>query len=291
MEKYKVFLDVVETKSFTNTAINFSYSQSAVSQMIQKLESDFNFQLFHRNRKELKLTNDGESILPYIQSLVKAYNEMENTTKTISKGLDGFVKIGAISSVCCKFLPKVIKSFSEEYPKINIEIIHNKNKVIKEMIRENSIDFGILSLNDSKGFEKTFLLQDEICAIIPTNSPLAKKKSVSILDLANDPYILLTDSNHYDFLKLFYDAQVNPYIKYRVSDEYTILSMIEEGLGITLLPESFFIKSQYNVVIKKLNPSVYREIGIIYNSEELLSESSKVLIENLTNNLNKNIPR
>ena len=99
LERYFALLKILEIGSFTKAADAMGYSQSAVSQMVQSLESELSLKLLYRSRNGIKLTPEGEALLPYIQRTVNHYNAMLEKTREL-KGLNGgLIRIGTLSSV------------------------------------------------------------------------------------------------------------------------------------------------------------------------------------------------
>ena len=107
MDRYLAFLKVLELGSFTKAADALGYSQSAVSQMIQSLESELELTLLHRGHRGVKLSPEGESLLPYIQSSVNHYNAMLEAVRDMKHLEGGLIRIGTLSSYSSQWLPPV----------------------------------------------------------------------------------------------------------------------------------------------------------------------------------------
>ena len=114
MNRYIAFLKIVELGSFTKAADILGYTQPAMSQMIVSLENELSIRLLYRSRYGVKLTPEGERLLPSIQSSVAEFQSMQNIAGEI-RGLEsGVVRIGTISSISCHWLPTVIRQFWEK---------------------------------------------------------------------------------------------------------------------------------------------------------------------------------
>ena len=118
MDRYLAFLKVLELGSFTKAADALGYSQSAVSQMIQALEAELEMTLLHRGHRGVKLSPEGESLLPYIQSSVNHYNAMLEAVRDMKQLEGGLIRIGTLSSYSSQWLPPLIKEFKALYPKV-----------------------------------------------------------------------------------------------------------------------------------------------------------------------------
>ena len=124
--KYAIFAKAVELGSFTNAAKALGCTQSGVSHAINALEDELGLKLILRSRAGLRLTADGERILPAVKAVLAASKELEGTVAAI-RGLElGCVRIGAFTSVAVHWLPGMIKSFEQLHPQIEFEEIFDK---------------------------------------------------------------------------------------------------------------------------------------------------------------------
>ena len=145
LERYFALLKILEIGSFTKAAEAMGYSQSAVSQMVQSLESELSLKLLYRSRNGIKLTPEGEALLPYIQRTVNHYNAMLEKTREL-KGLNGgLIRIGTLSSVSSQWLPGLIKDFQTLYPKVHFLLHQGDYTTIPAWVRAGEIDFGFVN--------------------------------------------------------------------------------------------------------------------------------------------------
>ena len=139
MDRYLAFLKVLEQGSFTKAADALGYSQSAVSQMIQSLEAELELTLLHRGHRGVKLSPEGESLLPYIQSSVNHYNAMLEAVRDMKHLEGGLIRIGTLSSYSSQWLPPLIKEFKAILEKhrgnsaVQIQFELNGNNCIMEL--------------------------------------------------------------------------------------------------------------------------------------------------------------
>jgi len=122
MIRYEAFVKITENGSFTKTAEDLGYTQSAVSQMIKNLEEELDTSLVIRSRKGVTLTPDGEEFLPYIKNVYNAHRELIEKRNEM-RGLEsGIIRMGTFSSVSSNWLPGLIKKFKETYPSVHFDI-------------------------------------------------------------------------------------------------------------------------------------------------------------------------
>ena len=115
-------------------------------------------------------------------------------------------------------------------------------------------------------------------AVLPYNHALNACEQVSLADLANEPFILLDEGQLCEPLEYFKQHNLQPNIQYRVHDDYTIMSMIEKGLGISILPELILNRINYNILTKKISPAIVRTIGIAFKDFKALPIASRYFI-------------
>lgn len=278
MRRYAALLKVIEVGSFTKAAELLGYTQPALSQMIASLESELSVTLLHRSRYGIRLTPEGERLYPSIQSSVLQYEAMRRTADEI-RGLDsGIVRIGTVSSVSCHWLPQVIRSFWQKHPNIQIVLNQGDYTTIAEMVRTGVVDFGFVSPHAVKGMEATVVKSGRFCAVLPKSHPLTAKESVSLKDLANEPLLLLEEGAYSEPLEAFHSAGITPNIRLRVHDDYSILSMVELGLGVSVLTELVMNRTDYDVAVRPIEPPIIRTMGIIEKDKNSLPLASKEFI-------------
>lgn len=279
MNRYIALQKVVELGSFTKAADVLGYTQPAMSQMITSLEKELSIKLLYRSRYGVHLTIEGERLFPSIQKTISQYQSMQEIAKEI-RGLDtGVIRIGTISSISCHWLPSLIKQFQEQYPNVEFVLHQGDYTSIPEWVRTGEIDFGFVNPDAVPLMKTKFVKEGEHRAVLPLNHPLAKKSYVTLEELAKEPFLLLEEGNLSEPLDAFRENGLEPYIRLRVHDDYSILSMIETGLGISILPELVLRKTNYQVAILPIKPMVVRKIGLISKEKNALPLASKYFID------------
>ncbi len=280
MQRYIALLKIVESGSFTAAAKLLGYTQPALSQMIASLESELRVKLLNRSRYGIRLTPDGERLLPGIQSAVSQYEAMRQTADEI-RGLDsGLVRIGTVSSVSCHWLPGVIRRFWSEHPNIEIALHQGDYTSIQDWVRTGTVDFGFVNPKAVHGLEVADIVRSgEFRAILPAEHALARRKSLTLEELAHEPFILLEEGAYSEPLEAFRAEGLDPEIRLRAHDDYSILSMVEQGLGISMLTELVLNKTSYNVAAVPIEPPIIRTMSIVVKDKKSLSLASRRFIK------------
>ena len=281
MQRYIALLKVIEAGSFTKAASLLGYTQPALSQMIASLEKELSIKILYRSRYGIRLTPEGERLYPSICSSVLQYEAMRRTADEI-RGLEsGIVRIGTISSISCHWLPGVIRAFWRDYPNIQIVLHQGDYTSIPEWVRTGAVDFGFVNPRAIRGMETTTIKSGEFRAVLPKEHPLAAQASLTLNDLADEPFLLLEEGAYSEPLEAFQAAGINPNIKLRVHDDYSIMSMVEQGLGVSILADLVLRKTSYDVVPVPIEPTITRTIGIVAKDKNALPLASKEFIRYL----------
>ena len=279
MNRYIALQKAVELGSLTKAAEVLGYTQPAMSQMITSLERELSIKLLYRSRYGSRLTIEGERLFPSVQKTVAQYQAMQEIAKEI-RGLDtGIIRIGTISSVSCHWLPTLIKQFQERYPNVEFVLHQGDYTSIPARVRTGEADFGFVNPDAIPNIKTRFVKAGEHRAVLPLNHPLAQAPYVTLEDLVNEPFLLLEEGLLSEPLEAFHQQGLEPSVRLRVHDDYSILSMIEAGLGISILPELVLRKTNYQVAILPTRPVVMRKIGLVMKDKNTMPIASKYFIE------------
>jgi DNA-binding transcriptional LysR family regulator len=279
INKYIALQKVVELRSMAKAAENLGYSQSAMSQIISSLEAELSIKLLNRNKYGTELTAEGKELYPFIEETIYRYHVSLERAAEI-RGLEtGTIRMGTLSSISANWLPAIIHEFENRYPKIEFIIHQGDYTSISDWIKTGAIDFGFVSPDAVNGMELTVLNKGEFKAILPENHPLAQEKSISLAALAKEPFILLEEGHFYEPLEAFRQAGVTPHIKYTIHDDYAIMAMVEEGMGVSILADLILRRTNYRIKALPLDPPIYRTMAIGYLKKAALPAASKRFIE------------
>ncbi|WP_438296645.1 LysR family transcriptional regulator [Sporosarcina sp. FA15] len=277
--KFEIFSTVVESGSLKQAAEIHGLTQSAVSHAIASLESEWGFTILIRGRAGIKLTSNGERVLRHIHEMLKWNEQMMQEIANI-KGLEiGTVRIGTFSSVSVQWLPEILKSFNADLPAIEIKLLEGDYDTLEHWIATGAVDFGFVSLPTSKSFEVIFLKKDRMLCILPDEHRLANQQEVSFADIKEEMLIMSKKGSDNDLKRIFHENNVTPHIKFELADDQAIISMVQNGMGISILPEMVLYRVPHNVRILSLEGEHYRSIGIAAPSFNTISPAAQKFID------------
>ncbi len=281
LQKYLAFVKTVEYGSFTKAAERLSYTQSGISRMIADLEKEWGITLLERSKYGVKPTGDGIKLLPYAQNLCADFDKLKMQVDELNGLQSGLIRIGTFSSVATHWLPNIIKEFQKDYPNIDYELLLGDYTEIEEWIHTGRVDCGFLRLPTHPTLETFFLERDRLMAIIPENHPLKDSERFPIAALCDEPFMLLEKGAKAEISEIFEQNRLMPNVKLTTWDDYAIMSMVESGLGIAILPELILKRVPYKIIAKELDAPAYRNIGLALRNKETASPAVKRFLEYL----------
>lgn len=259
---YKVFLITVEQMNFRKAADILSLTPSAVSHCISNMEDELGFPLFIRKKNKISLTTNGEVLLQYVKQLLKT-EEVVNQAIDELKGLQrGIVRLGCFNSVCATWIPDLVKDFAELYPGIEIEIFQGTYNDIAKWLDKGEIDIGFLSISSAGDIPIEPLYNDRLMAVTPKGFYSEQKDSVHIEELSNCQFVQPMENCDADSQNLFKECGYNVKSLCHVVDDLSILTMVEAGFGICILPEMVVSCFNHDVDVYPVKPDNFRVIGV-----------------------------
>ena len=276
LTKLNVFLTVADLGNFTKAGEILGYTQSGITQMMKALEQEAGIPLFIKSHHGVTLTDEGLSLIPSIRSLLSA-NESLNQEISFLKGAKrGMIKIASFTSCTIHWLPRIIYSFQKEYPGITFDIDEGNEQEIADWLQSHKADVGFTSFQKHQPYEFISVYEDPMLAVMPTGHPFAKHSEIPIEWLEDIPFIVSEYTHINEVHQLLKNHRVKPDIKYTMSNDFSILSMVEHGLGISILPELIIKDRNYKFEARPLAPHASRTLGIAAASYDELSPAAKI---------------
>jgi len=281
LQKYFAFTVSAETGSFTKAAEMLHYTQSGISRMVADLEKEWGITILERGKNGVSLTSDGMLLLPYAKNLCTDFEKLKMQVDEINGLQSGFIRIGTFSSVATHWLPNIIKAFQKDYPNVDYELLLGDYTEIEEWIRSGRVDCGFLRLPTCPEFETVFLEKDRLMAVIPENHPLRDCTAFPVEALCREPFMLLEKGAKAEISEIFERTGLKPNVKFTTWDDYAVMSMVEGGLGIAILPELILKRVPYKITAKELSVPAYRNIGLALRNKNTASPAVKRFMEYL----------
>jgi LysR family transcriptional regulator, hydrogen peroxide-inducible genes activator len=239
LHQLRYFVAVAETGSFTRAADRCGVAQPSLSQQIQKLEKQLRQQLFDRLGRGVLLTEAGKTLLGRATSILSSVDETERSLRDGMEPGTGRLAVGAIPTIAPYLLPPVISKFLRRYPGIELHLQEDLTPHLLEALREGEIDLAVMSsaiVDEHYRVEK--MRSESLLVTLPRRHRLARKRKLSLGDLKDERFILLSELHCLGQQVTGYCQQHDfaPRVACRSAQIATMQRLIELGLGISLLP-------------------------------------------------------
>lgn len=241
LSSLRLFLQVANSLSFSDTARNANLSQPALSRTIQLLEQDLSVKLFDRNSRNVALTTAGAALVPTVERLLSDFDQAFRELNQTFQGLKGRVCVGALPSMSATLLPRVIARFREMRPQVEIVVRENLSDGLLKSLQERMIDFAITTPPIGiDGIEFTPLIEDE-CVLVCRAEDLDDFPDPAPWAIfGNRPSISMEKGSSVRVMAdaAFARAGVEVLRQYECTLLATAGGFVTAGIGIALLPRS-----------------------------------------------------
>lgn len=278
ISKLEALITAIDCGSFSKAAEKLGYTQSGLTHMMTSLETELGFEIIKRGYYGVRVTEDGEKVLPKIRRLVALENELLNDIKNIRESGEGIIKIGAYSSIAMHWLPSIVQMFRNEFPGINIQISTGSVSELYNGILTERFDMVFVSYNDRFPCNFTHLKNDKLMAILPINYPVDITKPFPIKNFENDNFLMPSLGFDIDIMTIFNNENVHPKTVSTFVDDPAIISMVEHGLGISMLSELIVRGRSGNVLCLPIEPDVSRNMGIAVSTKKQPTDAMRKFI-------------
>lgn len=279
LKQYNAFITSVEEGSISKAAKKLNITQSAITHLINDFESELGFTIMVRNKGGIKLTSEGKRILPTLKEIVELNKKFIEISSKIKGESKNNITIATFSSVGVNWLPSIINGFKSIYNDVEISIINGGYSVIRKALEEGSCDIGFITLPTSQNLKCYPLVKDEILAILPKGHHLCSLTDIPAHHFETESVISLDENTDNDSRTVFEERNIKPNITYKTTDDYAMISMVKNNLGICLEPKLLLSGNLDGVEIKSLSPPAYRQIALAVPYQNYANPLTVKLIE------------
>ena len=279
IQKYQVFLHVTEAGSVSRAAEDMGLTQSAVSHALSSLESEFGLRLLTRSRSGVRLSPEGKRILPAVRDILSAEERLRETVSSLHGLSTGTIRVASFTSVAVHWLPSMLKAFQAQYPQIRVKLLNGDYHDVEQWLEEGSVDLGFVSLPTRAPGKVTPLMEDRLLVILPRDHPLASLPNFPIGYARQEPFISLLESSDHDLRRALDAEGIRPHIRFITKDDYAIIAMVEQGLGIAIMPELLLRGRTDNIATLELKPQASRTIALAVTDQGQQSPAAKMFAD------------
>ena len=260
-KKLEALVVSVELGSFTRAAEQLGYTQSGLTHMMNSLEKDIGFTVLVRGRSGVQLTPAGQRIFPLVQECLAGSAALEREISLINSHKEDSVRVAAYESIARHWLPEVIQQFRREHPDVTVDIQMGSVDEVYRWVLEDRVDMCFASRQDYNTLDWTPLRDDELLAILPPDYPDGDN-AFPIEFFNGQEFLMPSMGFDKDILRVLNEHGVAPLIRTTQVSDSAVISMVEHGLGVSVLSRLVLRGRQNSVRALPLLPQAFRKLGI-----------------------------
>jgi LysR family transcriptional regulator, hydrogen peroxide-inducible genes activator len=240
LKDLRYLVAVADTRHFGRAAQRCFVSQPTLSAQLKKLEDYLGVQLVERQPKRVTLTDAGEEIVARARRILEASDEVVTLARTYRDPLAGPLRVALLPTIGPYLLPQVMPAIRKALPRLSVLLFEYRTEPMLQKLHAAEVDVGILALPVAlDGLESRDLYEEPFELAVPEQHRLARRASVRIDDLKDEPLLLLEEGHclRDQALAVCSRAGTEPSQDFRATSLETLRQMVAAGAGITLLPE------------------------------------------------------
>ncbi|MDP2043202.1 MAG: LysR family transcriptional regulator [Algoriphagus sp.] len=277
------FQAVAEELNYRKAAERLYISQPGLSRQIKQLEELLGVQLFERDKKHVELTVAGVYFKDEVDFVINHLESAKNQLKLINSGKVGELRIGFLGSASNRVLPDLLTKLNSDQPLITTSLEELSNSAQVEMIQKDKLDMGFVRLASvPDDLVMKPVLRDSFSLVVPESHPIPVQDFKSISQFRDDSFILFSSdySNYYyeQILSICKDSGFSPKIRHKSVHALTIFRLVENGLGVAIVPTS--LKEGYDLKVRFMEiPGIaqFTELSVIWKPKNRNPALIKVL--------------
>ena len=285
IENFKIFADLVETRSFSKAAKLNGITQSAVSQQARAMERHFKTLLIDRSQKQFQLTREGQRVYEAAKEILHNYEKLQSELQELKKVISGTIRISTIYSIGLHELPPFIKRFLHDFPSVNVRVEYRRSNLVYEDLLHNSVDFGLVAFPvKQRQIEILPFRDDQLVLITHPQHALARRAKVEVKDLAGERFIGfdpdIPTRKAVDAIFRDHRLELDPVMEF--DNIETVKRAVEIDHGVAVVPLATVSQEQKQgtlAVVPFEGKEFTRPLAILHRRGRVLTPAMKKFIE------------
>lgn len=264
--RLQVLCEVVHRGSFSAAAQALSYTQSAVSQSVSRLEAETGAALVVRDRRGVRPTPAGVTLVAHAERIVAQVQEAEADLAAVIGLRAGRLRVASFPSGGATLMPMAVARFRRAHPDVALTLIEGEPEEIAPRLRSGEIDLGLLfefpgsharGQRTGVGLRSTLLLQDPMDLALPAEHPLATEPRLTLGDLRHQLWVQTSASSPCarHVVRSCLAAGFEPDVAFESDDYDTVQGLVAAGVGVALIPRLALTRVHSGIVVRSLEPS------------------------------------
>ena len=291
----EAFVQVATHHSFSRAAEALSLTQPSITARIQSLERQLGEELFERGGRGVKLTDAGNAFLPYIERLLQTLQEGRDAVEEVRNAQLGSLRLGSAITISTYVLPKILHNFCRRHPGVDVVIRTGRSEQVLHMLLADEVQVGLARSLTNTEVETIPLYDDEIVLVAPPSHPFARG-TPTVAEAASEPIVLFDrGSSYYGLIHNFFrQAGVIPNVAMELDSLEATKRMVEEGLGIALVPLVTIERELRMGTLVRVNladaQAIKRPISLIYRRNRKRSRAVQAFIDCMAEIFSAKVP-
>ena len=280
-KKVQALLAAVDLGSLTSAASELGYTQSGLTHMMNSLETELGLTLLLRGKSGVRLSPAGQELLPELRSLADAADALDLAAEQLRQRSCSTLRLGAYSSIARHWVPQIMAEYRKVCPDTQVSLIMDGLVELYSAVRDDQLDCIMTSYDESlaQGFGWIPLWEDELVAVLPESFSL--EGDVMPVERFDESQFLMPSQGADTYILPIFAAsprKIGPHIITTNLDDESIVSMVEHGLGVSLLSRLVVKGMSYQVKIVPISPKYFRSLGIIVSEKRMHDKNIRRLI-------------
>ena len=285
-QKIKILLAAIDKGSLTRAGQALGYTQSYLTQIMKAFEDEVGFPLLVKTNRGVEPTQEAKALLPAMRRLIESEEQFDQEVAELQGLRKGTIRIGTFVSTSVYWVPQIIEHFRNNYPQVVFQIEELGHDEMIDGLVDGSLDIALMSYpGDKTSIDFIPVLEDPMMVVFPPDHELGRYDQVPVDKLKEYPFIMTYRSYDKDPHRVFEDAGFTPEVRYYSRDDFAVLSMVQRGLGLAILPELTIEEFPGNYETRLLEPESYRTLGIGLRSYEYAGPLAKFVIKYIMKNI------
>jgi DNA-binding transcriptional LysR family regulator len=260
--RLRVLTEVVGRGSFSAAAEALSYTQSAVSQAIARLEAETSTTLVIRDRQGIRPTAAGATLVEHAEAIFAQIDAAETDLAAVLGVRIGRLRMASFPSAGATLMPLAIATFREAHPDVSLTLAEGEPEEIAPRLRAGEFDLALLfefpgvRERPGAGLRTVGLLEDPMHVALPAAHPLADKRALTLADLRDENWVQTSESSPCarHVIRSCLAAGFEPHVTFESDDYETVQGLVAAGVGVALIPRLALTRVRPGIVVRELAP-------------------------------------
>lgn len=281
LRRLRVLREVARCGSLSGAAAELSFTTSAVSQQVSKLEHEVGVALVERQPRGVALTEAGAALLRYADDIDRSIDAARAEMDEFAGLRRGKLRMGTFPTVGASLVPDVVLAFRARHPDVDVTVVSARRDGLVDALRRRAVEVTLLwdypwQRVDDEDLTVVTLLRDPTLLLVPRDHPLAGRRSVRVDGLRDQQWVVRDEHPVADVLdRVCRSAGFAPRIAFAANDYQETQGMVAAGIGIALAPRLALSALRPDVVAVPLTASPARRIVVAWLADRRLSPAAQ----------------